>query len=517
MPNQRKIQPLAAIDGHLARARAEKKTIVQTHGLFDLLHPAAIDHLTHAREQGDLLVVSLPQDVSPAGTRPLFNQRQRAVAVAALACVDYVALANGGLALEAIQVVRPNVYVPWDGDGCSAEQAVRARQAESVLVESLGGRVGLSARPALGTPVFVHHSSPAFPPEAQQALDLLSSRFSPHEALSCLEKARELKVLFVGETIIDEYQYCETIGKSGKEPILAARYLSSEKFAGGILSTANQAAAFCDHVGLVSLLGTQDSHEDFVRQRLSPNIDASFVSMPETRTIVKRRLVEVYPFQKLFEVYFMDAVVPESASAALLNRLRLVLPRYDMVVVTDYGHGMITPDIVDLLCESGRFLAINTQTNAANQGFNTVSKYHRADYICLSERELRLEARNRSTDARQLMEQTAKQLSCPRMLITRGREGCYCYHADEGMFAIPSFTNRIVDRIGAGDALLAVTSLCAVQAIPIELVGFIGNAVGALAVEIVGNRSVVSRDHLLAQVESLLNFNRWFSPERRHS
>jgi sugar/nucleoside kinase (ribokinase family) len=104
-------------------------------------------------------------------------------------------------------------------------------------------------------------------------------------------------------------------------------------------------------------------------------------------------------------------------------------------------------------------------------------------------------------------------MSCKRMLITCGRDGCLCYHADEGFFPVPSFTNRIVDRIGAGDALLAVTSLCAAQGAPTELLGFIGNAVGAQAVETVGNRNVVPRDGLLTQIESLLNFDHWLSTQ----
>ncbi len=44
--------------------------------------------------------------------------------------------------------------------------------------------------------------------------------------------------------------------------------------------------------------------------------------MPGTRTIVKRRMVETYPFQKLFEVYFMDPEVPEAANRALYDRLQ---------------------------------------------------------------------------------------------------------------------------------------------------------------------------------------------------
>ena len=79
-----------------------------------------------------------------------------------------------------------------------------------------------------------------------------------------------------------------------------------------MLATANQSAAFCDRVGMLTLLGTKDSHEEFVREKLNPKIDASFLYMAGARTIVKRRMVETYPFQKLFEVYFMDQEVPEA-------------------------------------------------------------------------------------------------------------------------------------------------------------------------------------------------------------
>ncbi len=131
-----------------------------------------------------------------------------------------------------------------------------------------------------------------------------------------------------------------------------------------------------------------------------------------------------------------------------------------------------------------------------------------AALVCVSEKELRLEARSRSKDLRVIIAETAEKLSCQQMLITRGQQGCLCYRKSEGFFEIPSFTKRIVDRIGAGDALLAVSALCAAQAAPMEVVGFIGNAVGAQAVEIVGNRSVVNQGALVKQIQSLLHSDR---------
>jgi bifunctional ADP-heptose synthase (sugar kinase/adenylyltransferase) len=264
-------------------------------------------------------------------------------------------------------------------------------------------------------------------------------------------------------------------------------------------------AAFCENVGLLTVLGAEDSHEDFIVEQLRPNVERIFLYREGAPTIVKRRFVETYPFQKLFEIYIMSERDRTGAeSRALCEKLESVLPQYDVVIVTDYGHGMIGPEAVQVLCEKSRFLAVNTQLNADNHGFNTISKYKRADFVSISERELRLDARSRTRDIHDVVEEAAARVGCPRMVLTQGRTGCLCYHREEGAFKVPAFTNRIVDRIGAGDALFAVTSLVVAQGAPMELVGFVANAVGAQAVGIVGNQNYVEREPLLKHVESLL-------------
>ncbi|MGO9110275.1 MAG: PfkB family carbohydrate kinase [Thermoguttaceae bacterium] len=514
IPQTERFYSIKLLHGWLNQRRAEGCAIVHTHGTFDLLHIGAVRHLEQARQLGGALVVTITPDADllRTGTRPLFNQELRAEALAALSCVDYVAVAKSGLGPDAIQSICPDVYVPWEENDPGDADNRKLREAEAAIVRALGGRlVALST----GTKIvrLNHHTSPALTPEARDFLNSFRSHYSQDEVAAVLDVARTSSVLFIGETIIDEYQYCESLGKSGKEPVLAVRYVSEEKFAGGVLATANQSAAFCDRIGMVTLLGTKDSHEEFVREKLNPKIDTSFLHMAGARTILKRRMVETYPFQKLFEVYFMDQEIPEAVSKALYARLQAILPRYEAVVVTDYGHGMLTPEIVELLCGSDRFLAVNTQTNAANQGFNSPSKYARADFLCLSEKELRLEVRNRTKDLRLIVAETAERLSCKQMLVTRGRSGSLCYHAKEGFYEIPSFTTRIVDRIGAGDALLAVASLCAAKDVPMEVTGFIGNAVGAQAVETVGNRNVVTPEALARQINDMMSYDHCISTQ----
>jgi len=67
---------------------------------------------------------------------------------------------------------------------------------------------------------------------------------------------------------------------------------------------------------------------------------------------------------------------------------------HDLVVVSDFGHGAISRYMIDILAQNAPFLAVNTQSNAGNRGFNTITKYPKADYVSLAEHEIRLEMRN---------------------------------------------------------------------------------------------------------------------------
>jgi sugar/nucleoside kinase (ribokinase family) len=89
------------------------------------------------------------------------------------------------------------------------------------------------------------------------------------------------------------------------------------------------------------------------------------------------------------------------------------------------------------------------------------------------------------------MERIASRLDCRLMTITRGHHGSVSYREQEGFASTPVFSREVVDTIGAGDAVLAVTAPCAKMGFSPDLIGFIGNAVGALAVRTIGNKEAV--------------------------
>jgi sugar/nucleoside kinase (ribokinase family) len=121
-----------------------------------------------------------------------------------------------------------------------------------------------------------------------------------------------------------------------------------------------------------------------------------------------------------------------------------------------------------------------------------------------TETEVQIESRDRHGDVRGLVQEVYDKLGCKRLIVTRGKNGCMCCDPTSGFVEIPAVAGKVVDRIGAGDAFLSVSALLAVQGAPLDVVGFAGNAAGALAVATVANRDAIDRVAYCKQIESLL-------------
>lgn len=504
-PNS-KIRSLDDLAQVAAQAKAAGKKVVHCHGVFDLVHIGHLRHFQEAKKFGDVLIVTLTPDkwVNKGPHRPAFEQKLRLEMLAGFECIDYVGLNEWPTAMDTVKKLKPTYFVKGSEFTDRSTDVTGAVAKEEEAVKSVGGELVFTDDITFSSSNLINRFMPQFASATSEYLANFSMRHKPEDVLGYLERASSLRVLTIGETIIDEYNYCETLGKSGKEPILAVRLVSSESFPGGILAVANHVASFTENVGVVSMLGDAAPATDFVKQALRPCVQPTFFTMRGAPTIVKKRYIESYPFQKMFEVYLMNEDQDAAAnSERFCAHLHKVLPDYDVVIVTDYGHGLIDEAVVDVLCKEAKCLCVNTQANAGNYGFNTVSKYPRADYLCVSEKELRLEARTRHKDLKLVMERQAEQHGCRKMLITRGEKGAMCWGRGEGFAEVPALAGHFTDRVGAGDAVFAVTSLCLPQNAPAEVLGLIGNAAGAMAVGTIGNRAPVERTPLLRFLISL--------------
>jgi rfaE bifunctional protein kinase chain/domain/rfaE bifunctional protein nucleotidyltransferase chain/domain len=498
------IEPLAR---ELELQRAKGKKIVHCHGVFDLLHVGHIRHFTEAKAMGDLLVVTLTQDrhVNKGPHRPAFPQDLRAEVIAALDSVDYVAINDWPTAVNAIKLLKPDVYAKGPDYKDAAKDVTGGIKTEEDAVRSVGGEIRFTEDITFSSSKLLNRHMPQFDGPVAGYLERLRQRYTGGDIARFVDGLRKLKVLVVGDTILDEYVFCEAMGKSSKEAILALQYLSQETHAGGSLAIANHLAEFCDKVDLITYLGAKQTKEDFVRSNLKPNVSPVFVYKTDSPTIVKRRFVQRFNVAKIIEIYEMnDAPLEGREEEEFCESLNNRLADYDVVLAADFGHGLIGPRAVELLSKKSRFLSVMTQINAANIGFHTISKYPRADYICIQEGELRLDHRNRRDDLKALTKNLAQRLCAATVMVTRGSSGTMIYNESSGISECPAFAMKVVDRIGAGDAVLAMTSLGAAAKLPADVIGFLGNLAGAQAVTIIGNSASISRVALLKSAEALL-------------
>lgn len=314
-----------------------------------------------------------------------------------------------------------------------------------------------------------------------------------------------LRVLVVGDTIVDEYHYTAPLGQTGKGNILAVRYESEEQFAGGAVAVANHLAGFVGRVTLVSGLGTINSHEEFIRSKLLKNVEPVFFYMEGAPTVTKRRFVDS-DLAKFFEVYFYreEPVLGETEQkvCAWLNEHA---SQYDVVVVPDFGNGFISAAMIETICDRAKYLAVNTQVNSGNRGFHVIHRYARADFASLNEPEVRLASHNRHDSVESVARDVGKRIKAKQFAVTRGTKGVMMLDRSKRIVHnIPALSTKVVDRIGAGDAFLSLASLCLGGGMPSEVAAFIGSAAAALDVQIVCNREPINPVSLNKYVTTLL-------------
>jgi len=503
----KKIQTPARLAKIVEDLKKKGKKVVLCHGVFDIVHLGHIRYFNQAKEQGDVLIASLTQDkyVKRGPGRPFFNGRLRAETLASLAITDYVAIVDAPTATDFILKVRPDVYAKGPDYRTKAKDVTGKIFEEEEAIKDVGGQLFITDDITFSSSKLINDYLDAYPPRTVKYLRAMAKRYPIDYIIESLDALKKLKVLVIGDAIIDEYRYCSPMGKSSKEHLVVNRYESKEIFAGGSLATANNTASICGKVDLVTVLGAQRSHQAFIESRLSANIKPVFFMRPDTETIVKRRYVGKETNRKLFEICFIDdSDIASAEESKVIAHLNKVIKNYDLVIISDFGHGFLTKRIRDLICAKAKFLALNVQTNSANIGFNLVTKYRRADCVCVDELELRYATHDRVSDLRTHAKKVYEQMGCKHIIATRGPLGSLCYSKERGYHETPAFSNHVVDAIGAGDAFFAFIAPCFASRLPQEVVSLIGNAVGSLAVQIVCNREPVKSVDLIKFITRLL-------------
>lgn len=446
---------------------------VLCHGCFDMLHAGHIEHLREAKKLGTRLVVSITADafVKRGAWRPYYSEDQRAAHLRALRFVDEVVICQGATAVPVIDQIKPFWYVkgidydPTRPDPALIEEmeAVRRHGGDFLATQApKGSSSRLLARIQHGDLVGDY-------------LDTCRARGFLARIEAAWERAQKLAVAFIGETIVDEYRYVSALGKPSKEFVLAVAEESREIFAGGVVAAAKHAQHLCQ---------------------------VTLVTQPLATTLTKTRYVDRDFARKVFEVYSRPGLaLDEDARKRFTAAVKQAARESDAVVVFDFGHGLIDAEARRQLRNHAKFLAVNAQSNAGNQGYNPVTLYDSIgpDYVCVDLPEARLAIGAQHADPAAAHQALALKMGEPHVIITNGREGAWWTGG-----RVPAFTTQPRDTIGAGDAFLAVTAPLVAAGLGLEEAALVGNVAGALKTEILGHRSAIDAETLRHSVRSLL-------------
>ena len=337
--------------------------------------------------------------------------------------------------------------------------------------------------------------------------NILKEKFSFKDAEAIVDRINELKILIIGDTIIDEYNYVSFLGKPSKENIISTLYEETEKKAGGVLTAINILSSFCNNIDYITVMGDNENDEIFLSDYSAKNINQKIIYKRQYPTTKKTRfVVRGKQLRKLFEVYEMnDEFIDQSIEGQILKYLDNNLAGYDLVIVQDYGHGLITEKIISKLIDKAKFLAVNAQINSGNFGYNLITKYHGATYYCLDLPEARMAVNSKYLEPERIPIRLRDITRGQYIAMTMGKEGSISCNPSGDICCSPALGSKIVDTMSSGDAYYALSAPVLLLSNSIQLAALAGNLAGGMKVGVSGLNDSIDKEVFLDKLKLQIN------------
>lgn len=505
--NSKKIFSLEELKKKILIEKSRGKKIVHCHGVFDLIHVGHIKHFKSAKKNGDILLVSITSDqfVNKGFGRPIFNQSLRAEVISSLESVDAVFINNFQTPINLINLIKPDIYFKGPDYQNVHKDKTKNIIKEIKSIKKIGGKVMFSKDMTFSSSNLINNHYNLHSETQKLFLKNISRKYNIDTISRAIDKIKNLNVLLIGETIIDQYIFGEVLGKSGKEPHLVMQQEKKENYLGGAAAIGNHLSSFCKKIYFSTIIGEEKDFMGFIKKTLRKNIIVNFIYKKDSPTIIKKRFIDKITNNKLLGVYNInEKKLSNKIELTLQKLIKKISKKVDLILISDYGHSLISHKTAKILLSQNKLVCLNAQVNASNTGYHSLRKYKKIDTLIINENELRHEMRDKTSDVVLLAKNLSKIFSIKILVVTRGKNGAFIIKDKLKVIHCPAFANEVVDKVGAGDAMLALISLCLKIKMPEELALFIGSLAGATAVENIGNSKFINKNELLRQIEYLI-------------
>jgi rfaE bifunctional protein kinase chain/domain len=470
-------------------ARPRAKKVILCHGTFDVVHPGHVRHMLYAKTKADVLIASLTADehIKKGNMRPYVPQALRAMNLAALEMVDYVVIDQDPTPLKNLALIQPDYFAK--GYEYTAGSVHPKTQEEIDVLEGYGGEI-------IFTPGDIVYSSSALielsPPSiaVEKLMTLMDAEgVSFQDLRDTLQNIKGLRVHVVGDTIVDSYTYCSMIGGMTKTPTLSVRFEKKVDYVGGAGVVAKHLRAAGADVTFSTVLGN-DAFKNFVLDDLNAFGVHCLPIIDETRPTTNKNAIVAEAYRMLK----VDTLDNRSISDKIVQQLKKQLGETDSqaVVFSDFRHGMFNRGTVPHLTAAipkGAFRVADSQVASR---WGNILEFQNFDLITPNEREARFALGDQDSVVRPLALELLKRSHCGTLILKCGERGIITYRSispsdPRAFFNIETFANRVVDAVGAGDALLAYATLALVATKNDVIASILGNMAAGVECEHDGN------------------------------
>ncbi|MGA9598872.1 MAG: PfkB family carbohydrate kinase [Methylocystis sp.] len=473
----------------IREAAGAKARIAFVAGNFNIVHPGHLRLLKFAHEQADFLVVGVYPDSNQGVSLPA---DLRIDGVSALSYVDFVVRLERD-AIEFIEALRPDIVVKGN------EYAERQNDEEKLLGNWNGKLVfgsgdirfvslGLLRREYFETNFSTIRKPPDYPARHGFAFAELSEMLGRFSAL---------RVLVIGDLIVDEYVNCDPLGMSQEDPTIVITPIENTKFLGGAGIVAAHARGLGASVQFVSVVGA-DADAAFARERLSNfGVEAELVTDATRPTTLKQRFRALG--KTLLRVnHLRQHAVSQGISAQMMSSIRRGIERVDLLLLADFNYGCLPQSLVDSICALARSKGVMVVADSqASSQYSDISRFKDMALITPTEREARLALQDFDAGLAYVAERLRNLSRAENVIVTLGGEGLFVRGLKEGKELadrLPAFNTAPKDVAGAGDSLFACASLALCAGADIWRAAYLGSIASACQTSRVGNTPLTRAD-----------------------
>jgi D-beta-D-heptose 7-phosphate kinase/D-beta-D-heptose 1-phosphate adenosyltransferase len=299
-------------------------------------------------------------------------------------------------------------------------------------------------------------------------------------------------ILVVGDLMVDHYLYGDVDRVSPEAPVQVVDIKSEELLMGGAGNVINNLLGLGARVGVCSVIG-DDSGGEFLQRRLGEKgvVKEGLTIQKDRRTSKKSRIISSH--QQILRVDREDKCdISKKSEELILVRASIILEFYDLVIISDYGKGVMSDTLTSGIIELANSKKIPILVDPKGSDY---SKYKRATLITPNKKEAELAvgfAINDNKTLKEALKILKDTLDLNYSIITLSEDGIAML--EDEVITIPTVAKDVFDVTGAGDTVIAAIAVSLVQNRPIIDALEYANRAAAVAVSHVGCYAVQASD-----------------------